>query len=107
MADLYKTRPDVQCVVHVHPLTVVLFTICNKPLLPLYGAYDPSGQRTVRMGDEERVGIAPEDPNTPSRPHGTKRDARSTPYSVPQLRRTLATGRSGRGKERHRLLHRP
>ncbi|TMA81951.1 MAG: class II aldolase/adducin family protein [Deltaproteobacteria bacterium] len=31
---LYKTRPDVQCVVHVHPLTVVLFTICNKPILP-------------------------------------------------------------------------
>jgi ribulose-5-phosphate 4-epimerase/fuculose-1-phosphate aldolase len=40
---LYKTRPDVQCVVHVHPLTVVLFTICNKPLMPLFGAYDPSG----------------------------------------------------------------
>ncbi|MPZ75795.1 MAG: class II aldolase/adducin family protein [Deltaproteobacteria bacterium] len=47
---LYKTRPDVQCVVHVHPLTVVLFTICNKPLLPLFGAYDPSGLRLVMEG---------------------------------------------------------
>jgi L-fuculose-phosphate aldolase len=47
---LYKTRPDVQCVVHVHPLTVVLFTICNKPLLPLYGAYDPSGLRLLMEG---------------------------------------------------------
>jgi ribulose-5-phosphate 4-epimerase/fuculose-1-phosphate aldolase len=47
---LYKTRPEVRCVVHVHPLTVVLFTICNKPLQPLYGAYDPSGLRLIAEG---------------------------------------------------------
>jgi L-fuculose-phosphate aldolase len=47
---LYKTQPNVQCVVHVHPLTVVLFTICNKPLQPLYGAYDPSGLRLLVDG---------------------------------------------------------
>ncbi|MGH7827649.1 MAG: class II aldolase/adducin family protein [Candidatus Binatia bacterium] len=47
---LYRARPEVQCVVHVHPLTVVLFTICNKPLLPLFGAYDPSGLRLVVNG---------------------------------------------------------
>ena len=47
---LYKSRPEVQCVVHVHPLTVVLFTICNKPLQPLYGAYDPSGLRLLVDG---------------------------------------------------------
>lgn len=39
---VYKTRPEVNCVIHVHPPTVVLFTICEKPLMPLYGAYDPS-----------------------------------------------------------------
>ncbi|MCZ6610078.1 MAG: class II aldolase/adducin family protein [Alphaproteobacteria bacterium] len=39
---LYNTRPEVKSVVHVHPPTVVLFTICDKPLMPLYGAYDPS-----------------------------------------------------------------
>src|SRR5919198_1381112 len=47
---LYKTRPDVNCVVHVHPVTVVLFTICNKPLQPLFGAYDPSGLRLAVSG---------------------------------------------------------
>jgi ribulose-5-phosphate 4-epimerase/fuculose-1-phosphate aldolase len=44
---LYRTRSDVNYVAHVHPATVVLFTICNKPLLPLYGAYDPSGLRLI------------------------------------------------------------
>jgi L-fuculose-phosphate aldolase len=39
---LYKTRPEVQSVIHIHPPTVVLFTICEKPLMPLYAAYDPS-----------------------------------------------------------------
>ncbi len=47
---IYKTRPDVQSVVHIHPPTVVLFTICNKPILPLYGAYDPSGLRIYMDG---------------------------------------------------------
>jgi ribulose-5-phosphate 4-epimerase/fuculose-1-phosphate aldolase len=47
---LYKTRPEVQCVVHVHPLTVVLFTICDKPIQPIYGAYDPSGLRLIVEG---------------------------------------------------------
>ena len=39
---VYKTRPEVKSVIHIHPPTVVLFTICEKPLMPLYGAYDPS-----------------------------------------------------------------
>jgi L-fuculose-phosphate aldolase len=47
---LYRTRPDLNCVVHVHPATVVLFTICNKPLLPIYGAYDPSSLRLLMEG---------------------------------------------------------
>src|ERR1700739_107522 len=33
---LYRTRPELGSVLHAHPATVVLFTICNKPLLPLY-----------------------------------------------------------------------
>jgi ribulose-5-phosphate 4-epimerase/fuculose-1-phosphate aldolase len=48
--SIYRTRPDVQCVVHVHPATVVLFTICDLPLLPLYGAYDPSSLRLAMEG---------------------------------------------------------
>lgn len=47
---LYKTRPEVNAVVHAHPPTVVLFTICNKPLLPLYGGYDPSSLRLLTEG---------------------------------------------------------
>ncbi|MGH7772034.1 MAG: class II aldolase/adducin family protein [Candidatus Binatia bacterium] len=47
---LYKTRPEVKSVVHIHPPTVVLFTICNKPLLPLYGAYDPGALRLCQEG---------------------------------------------------------
>jgi len=47
---IYKSRPEVKSVVHVHPPTVVLFTICNKPLLPLYGAYDPSSLRLYLDG---------------------------------------------------------
>jgi ribulose-5-phosphate 4-epimerase/fuculose-1-phosphate aldolase len=38
---LYKKRPGTNCVVHVHPLTPMLFTICDKPILPLFGGYDP------------------------------------------------------------------
>jgi L-fuculose-phosphate aldolase len=48
--SLYRARPDVHCVVHAHPATVVLFTICNKPLLPLYGAYDPTSLRLLLEG---------------------------------------------------------
>jgi ribulose-5-phosphate 4-epimerase/fuculose-1-phosphate aldolase len=47
---LYRTRPEVRCVVHVHPITVVLFTICHKSLQPLFGAYDPSALRLVVNG---------------------------------------------------------
>jgi len=38
---VFRARPDVQSVIHIHPHLPVLFTICDKPLLPLYGAFDP------------------------------------------------------------------
>ena len=47
---MYRTRPDVNCVIHVHPTNVVLFTICNKELLPLIGAYDPFALQMVLEG---------------------------------------------------------
>ncbi|NDB68315.1 MAG: class II aldolase/adducin family protein [Methylocystaceae bacterium] len=49
-SEIYKARPDVYSVIHMHPPTVVLFTICCKPLLPLYGAYDPAGARMAIEG---------------------------------------------------------
>lgn len=48
--EIYKARPDVNCVIHVHPTNVVLFTICNKELLPLIGAYDPGALQLVLDG---------------------------------------------------------
>lgn len=47
---LYKARANVNAVVHVHPPTVVLFTICDKPLQPLFGAYDPNGAKLALNG---------------------------------------------------------
>ncbi|MPZ39278.1 MAG: hypothetical protein GEU95_14715 [Rhizobiales bacterium] len=47
---LYRTRPEIHAVLHAHPSTVVLFTICNKPLEPLFGAYDPSCLRLLSQG---------------------------------------------------------
>jgi ribulose-5-phosphate 4-epimerase/fuculose-1-phosphate aldolase len=41
--EIYKSRREINAVVHIHPPVVVLFTICNKPLLPLYGAFNPPG----------------------------------------------------------------
>src|SRR5215469_291347 len=47
---VYKARPEVNSVVHVHPAMVVLFTICDKPLLPIFGAYDPSALQLALEG---------------------------------------------------------
>ena len=40
---IFRARPEVNAVLHMHPPTVVLFTITGKPLMPIYGAYDPHG----------------------------------------------------------------
>ncbi|HXQ50599.1 MAG TPA: class II aldolase/adducin family protein [Stellaceae bacterium] len=47
---IYRARPEIGSVIHVHPATVVLFTICNLPLLPLYGAYDPGSLQLLLDG---------------------------------------------------------
>lgn len=47
---LYRTRPEINSVLHAHPATTVLFTCCDKPLLPLYGAFDPGSLRLAREG---------------------------------------------------------
>lgn len=49
--EIYRARPEVNAVLHLHPPTVVLFTICGVPLLPICGGYDPFG-----------LGIALEEP---------------------------------------------
>jgi L-fuculose-phosphate aldolase len=47
---IYKARPDVRSVIHIHPPTVVLFTMCEKPIEPIYGAYDPSSLGLILDG---------------------------------------------------------
>ncbi len=48
--QIYKRRPDVNAVVHMHPRKTVLLTICDKPLRPIYGAFDPLSLRFVLNG---------------------------------------------------------
>jgi ribulose-5-phosphate 4-epimerase/fuculose-1-phosphate aldolase len=48
--EVYRARPDVVSVVHVHPPTIVLFTITDTPLLPIFGAYDPSALKMMLEG---------------------------------------------------------
>lgn len=40
--EMYRARPEVNSVIHIHPATVVLFTICDLPLLPIVGSFNPS-----------------------------------------------------------------
>ena len=63
---LYKSRPDVQCVVHVHPLTVVLFTICDKPIAALVRRLRSVGFAAARR----RVG------DLPAQHYGVQRETR-------------------------------
>ena len=48
--EIYKARPEVFSVIHIHPPTPMMFTLCCKPLLPLYGAFDPSSVRLTLDG---------------------------------------------------------
>jgi len=48
--EIYRARPDMYSVIHIHPPTLVLFTVCDVPLLPIFGAYDPSSARFALEG---------------------------------------------------------
>lgn len=47
---VYKARPEVASVIHTHPDWVVILTACGKPLLPIYGAYNPPSMRLLLQG---------------------------------------------------------
>lgn len=47
---VYRRRADVMSVIHSHPDWVVALTACEKPLLPIYAAYDPQGMRLCTEG---------------------------------------------------------
>jgi 3,4-dihydroxyphthalate decarboxylase len=45
-----RRRPEVTAVVHAHPPAVVAFSLLDRPLLPIYGAYDIPGARLAAGG---------------------------------------------------------
>ena len=47
---IYRKRPEVMSVIHTHPDWIVALTACDKPLIPLYAAYNPAGMRLVLDG---------------------------------------------------------
>lgn len=47
---IYRSRPEVMSVVHAHPDWAVLLTACEKPLIPIYAAYNPPGMALLMEG---------------------------------------------------------
>ncbi|MGH7772041.1 MAG: class II aldolase/adducin family protein [Candidatus Binatia bacterium] len=47
---VYRARPEVMSVIHTHPDWVVVLTACEKPLLPIFGAYNPPSMRLLLEG---------------------------------------------------------
>jgi ribulose-5-phosphate 4-epimerase/fuculose-1-phosphate aldolase len=47
---LLADRPDVHCVVHVHPTDVVIAALAELPLVPFFGAYDIAAMRLAERG---------------------------------------------------------
>jgi ribulose-5-phosphate 4-epimerase/fuculose-1-phosphate aldolase len=47
---LYRKNPHVRSVIHVHPEHAVLLTICQKEILPIYGAYALGGAQLAIEG---------------------------------------------------------
>jgi ribulose-5-phosphate 4-epimerase/fuculose-1-phosphate aldolase len=47
---VYRARPEVMSVIHAHPDWVVALTASEKPLLPIYAAYNPPGLRLLLEG---------------------------------------------------------
>lgn len=42
---VFRRRPEINSVIHAHPDWVVILTAVEKPLVPLYAAYNPGGMR--------------------------------------------------------------
>lgn len=48
--ESYKARPEVGCVVHAHPTSILLCGISGVELRPIFGAYDPSALKLALDG---------------------------------------------------------
>jgi ribulose-5-phosphate 4-epimerase/fuculose-1-phosphate aldolase len=47
---VFRARPEVMSVIHSHPDYVVALTACEKPLVPIYAAYNPPSMRLLLQG---------------------------------------------------------
>lgn len=47
---VYRRRPEVMSVIHTHPYWAVVLTACNKPMVPLFAAYNPPAMRLLLNG---------------------------------------------------------
>lgn len=48
--EIYKRRPEVNCVIHAHPPACVVCTIAGVELRPVIGAYDPQAMALTLGG---------------------------------------------------------
>jgi len=48
--EVYKRRPEVNAVIHAHPPGVVLCTINNVPLRPIFGGFSPPARAIAEAG---------------------------------------------------------
>jgi ribulose-5-phosphate 4-epimerase/fuculose-1-phosphate aldolase len=48
--EIYKARPEVNCVVHAHPTGALLCGIAGLAFQPLFGAYDPDAMQLALDG---------------------------------------------------------
>jgi L-fuculose-phosphate aldolase len=48
--QIYRARPEINSAIHIHPMTLVAYTIAGRPLLPVIGAYNPSALRLITDG---------------------------------------------------------
>ncbi len=45
---MYKSRSDVNAVVHMHPEEAVILTVCEKPIIPIYGAFGGGAKLAIQ-----------------------------------------------------------
>jgi 3,4-dihydroxyphthalate decarboxylase len=48
--EVLRARPELNSVIHIHPPNIVAYTIADRPILPIVGAYNPAVLRMVDAG---------------------------------------------------------
>ncbi len=53
--EIYRARPDVNCVAHLHPQVATVFTIAGVPLAPVYIVASLFGKEGIPVFDDPRL----------------------------------------------------